>query len=407
MLIGIPLFFIMMFAPQSWQLIKIPLVVLSVILLLVHNIISINRKRNVTVLLWFSAMLIYGSIWSFIGAVKGNLGAADFFKLNVIWCLLYFGYVLYIDSFDKFYLLIRTMVWATIAISLYNISILLNVISPVPNLNSYLMLDGELSSEIGIHSGFIQLSSINIGSLCFLTPFVLVLLITNAGKIIGTSNLTLTLSVVLSIITVLISGRRALLLEMLVTPILAYLLNIFSVGASKKIINRNIFVFYSILVLIMMISGFFLVKNVGWSIASFNDRLAKSVESGDVRREQAVALFNGFTENPIIGVGFGEGVDEVIRSEERPWTYELSYSVILYTTGIIGSSIYLCCLLTVFYKLLRSLKSLKQYNQITIPILVAFSCFLIANGTNPYLGSYDFMWMLYLPMAYINSITNR
>lgn len=37
-----------------------------------------------------------------------------------------------------------------------------------------------------------------------------------------------------------------------------------------------------------------------------------------------------------------------------------------------------------------------------IVLLVGMTGFLIANVTNPYFGSFDFMWTIFLPIAYIN-----
>lgn len=412
MAIGIILFFTMMFAPQAWQFVKIPLVCISVVLLIVHNIIAVRKKISATVLVWFVILLSYGLTWSLIGALKGNIGALDCFRLNVIWAFLYLLFVLYIDSHDKFCSLVNTMVWATIAISIYNIAIVLSALGFIPNINEYLKVDSEVTSLIGIHSGFIQLTSINIGSLTFLAPFVLVLLImdTRLPDTISSfvvSKKILLLSVLLSIVAVLISGRRVLYVEMLVIPFLVLVLNIYSAGENRKIRTKNIIVFYSITIVVLAACGWFLSNRFDWNINMFNERFVSAFESEGVRHEQALALFNGFSEHPLIGVGFGEGVPDVIRSDERPWTYELSYSVILYTTGILGSTLYLVCILTIYYLLIRALKNRLSNNEITTSVLVAFTCFLIGNATNPYLGSYDFMWMFYLPMAYIGAIKSE
>jgi len=40
--------------------------------------------------------------------------------------------------------------------------------------------------------------------------------------------------------------------------------------------------------------------------------------------------------------------------------------------------------------------------QMMVPLLVGMTCFLIANATNPYLGKFDGLWTLFLPIAVIN-----
>jgi len=37
-----------------------------------------------------------------------------------------------------------------------------------------------------------------------------------------------------------------------------------------------------------------------------------------------------------------------------------------------------------------------------LPVLAGTSCFLIANATNPYLAKFDYIWVIFLPVALIN-----
>tara|TARA_B110000971_G_C19803123_1_gene405305 strand:- start:163 stop:378 length:216 start_codon:yes stop_codon:yes gene_type:complete len=39
------------------------------------------------------------------------------------------------------------------------------------------------------------------------------------------------------------------------------------------------------------------------------------------------------------------------------------------------------------------------------PQLVALVCFLIINASNPYLGKFDYLWTIFLPIASINAIS--
>ena len=328
----------------------------------------------------------------------------DTFRLNVVWVVLYSSFVLYIDSIDKFKSLMKTMVWAVIAISIYNIALVLSVFDYIPNLNLLLQIDDEMTSAIGIHEGFIQLTSNNVGSLAFLAPFVLVLYVMKCGKFIGISNRLLLFSVILSIITVLISGRRALYIAMFVTPFLILYLNNYFTKNKNLILKRNVIKFYSILMLSLGVCSYGLIYYLNWDVAMFFERFTNAFESGNVRSEQAMALYDGFTKSPIIGSGFGIGVQDVVRSDLRPWTYELSYAVILYNTGLLGSLLYVICMGIIFRSYFKFLVDSSFDNGITSSLLIAFAGFMIANSTNPYLGSYDYMWMLYIPIMYINVV---
>ena len=39
------------------------------------------------------------------------------------------------------------------------------------------------------------------------------------------------------------------------------------------------------------------------------------------------------------------------------------------------------------------------------PQLVALLCLLIINASNPYLGKFDYLWTIFLPIASINAIS--
>ena len=39
---------------------------------------------------------------------------------------------------------------------------------------------------------------------------------------------------------------------------------------------------------------------------------------------------------------------------------------------------------------------------LTVAILTGACTFLIANATNPYLETYDYLWVIFLPLAVVN-----
>lgn len=48
------------------------------------------------------------------------------------------------------------------------------------------------------------------------------------------------------------------------------------------------------------------------------------------------------------------------------------------------------------------IRSSVEYGRLMLPLLVGLTCFLIANATNPYLLKFDYMWVIFLPLAIIN-----
>jgi len=399
MIIGQILFFLLMFAPRAWQSVKIPLVVLAVVLLVYHYVRHSRKKLNYIVMGWFAILLSFGFIWSLVGALNDNPGLLDLFRLNVIWVVLYALFVFYIDTLDKYNSLTKTMVWATIAISLYNFAIALSAFDYIPNINDLLQIDSEYTSHIGIHEGFLHLTSHNIGSLTFLAPFVWCLYAIRTHTDFGISRTLLLIAVISSIVAVLISGRRVLWLEMMVAPIL---LLTFSHFTSDKGIARNIVKLYLVMFLFLIVAGYYSATTLEWNYSDMQEHFTSAFVSEEERKDQSIALWNGFLESPLVGSGFGRGVGDVVRDDAHPWNYELSYMLLLYNTGILGSVVYAFCLGQIYYFGIKQIKYDICDISIMISLLVAFSCFILANATNPYLQSFDFMWALFLPIAYIN-----
>jgi len=75
---------------------------------------------------------------------------------------------------------------------------------------------------------------------------------------------------------------------------------------------------------------------------------------------------------------------------------------LLYHTGLVGTLIYAVAVLWVFWMGLKIVRSGHPYGIYLLPILVGSALFLIANATNPYLEKFDYLWVIFLPVAFIN-----
>jgi O-antigen ligase len=138
-------------------------------------------------------------------------------------------------------------------------------------------------------------------------------------------------------------------------------------------------------------------------LSAFSSRENLSDVSTSIRYDQFDMLIKSWLQKPVLGHGHGAVSDFVIRSEKTPWVYELSYVALLFQTGIIGLLVYLCLLVWPIFKGMYLLKNGNTEASIfIIPGLVGCTCFLIANATNPYLISYDYMWALFFPLAVVN-----
>ena len=124
--------------------------------------------------------------------------------------------------------------------------------------------------------------------------------------------------------------------------------------------------------------------------------------SASLRAEQFFTLYNGWQQTPLFGTGHGASALGPLRSAEMPWAYELSYAALLFHTGIIGFLIYSSGVIYIFWMGLKIIRSGHWLGIYMLPVLVGTTCFLIANATNPYLEKFDYIWVIFLPVALIN-----
>lgn len=121
---------------------------------------------------------------------------------------------------------------------------------------------------------------------------------------------------------------------------------------------------------------------------------AQDLPGPQARTSQFSALVSGWLENPIFGAGHGTSV-RVIRSNEQPYAYELSYLALLFHTGLVGFLLYASGVIWIFYNGVRLIQSGDELAKRGLPVYVGTACFLIANATNPYLEKFDYMWVIF------------
>ncbi|UZK65052.1 hypothetical protein [Sphingomonas sp. M1-B02] len=118
---------------------------------------------------------------------------------------------------------------------------------------------------------------------------------------------------------------------------------------------------------------------------------------GDLRVEQADALWAGIEQSYGLGMGHGVGV-RYLRSDAFPWRYELLPLASVLRVGIVGTIIYALPFLAYAGLLVRrfTAQSLSLADVYMAGGLVAA---LVATFTNPYMESFIFQWMYFLPVV--------
>lgn len=366
--------------PRAYYHVKMPLLFFSLSIALV----MLMNEKNKGVHRIFFLPAIYSIIAGYtvlMGILKSNAYEAiyDYVRLNMTYpfliVLFWYG-----ASKVKSFSFHKTLVFST-----YIIFILIAMLV----ISEYFGVDifgEEFKKEnvfnIGIHSGYIQITAHCIGSMLFISGYLLHCALFRRG------NFKDYIPLLFAMLVVILSSRRVIQLLILMCPLIflvtCYILKI-------KYPTLKIIKIYSAI----SVAGFLLLlifNNLG--LLDFNEafnRLFYVLQDDDnVRIEQFSSLLDGFMQNFIFGSGAGGRVS-VVRSDDLPWLYELTYMQLLFNNGIIG-------ILFIFsffmYYIFTLLKNKKEINISDINFNAKFTgvLFLLLGAiSNPYLGSFDFM----------------
>jgi hypothetical protein len=117
---------------------------------------------------------------------------------------------------------------------------------------------------------------------------------------------------------------------------------------------------------------------------------------GDVRTEQAGALWDGIMETRGLGAGHGVGVS-YIRNADYPWRYENVPLATMYRVGLLGTLIY-CAPFFVYAFAFLGRASRRALSPEDVYMMGGFLSAAVAAWTNPYIESFIFQWMFFVPV---------
>ncbi|MEZ5420020.1 MAG: hypothetical protein R2708_22135 [Vicinamibacterales bacterium] len=400
---GYVLFFLMLVVPTTYQPIK------GVLLATVLGGIAVGMLRRGRtglhrhVVMLAAAFAALGLAYVLRGYVRGAPGALSTFNVYVTWPLVYTALAAGASRPEVLRGLVRTLVVAANAIALYSLIYVLWEAGYWPDALYYAIDQGQ---AIGFYGSYIEFNLYSITSLLFMTPFLVAALLVFPASGGPVSRRTLWLSLALNTVTVLLTGRRALLVLVPVAPVLALWLRSWLTAdrkrESRRLVARALAGAITLGIVLVVAAtslgalspgGF--VEMVGTGFQFDTDPVAM------LRRDQFNALVAGWLEHPILGSGHGAPA-AVIRSAETPWSYELSYVALLYHTGLLGVTAYAAGALWIGY--MSYLIARRGWSEAPslVATLVGTASFMIANATNPYLQKYDYIWVIFLPVAFVN-----
>jgi len=401
---GFVLFFMMLFVPTTYQNIK---AVLLAVVLFIITIVSFKKNElalHRRVWMWTLFIVSVGAFFMLRGLLHNAPGAWRVGTVYILWPLVYTLLISALSEesiLDKF---LKLLVISLVAIAAYTFSFILYSAGWFP---SWLYLPLEMGQAIGFYKGFIEYRLYNISSLVFLVPFVLAALMTWPEEICPRiSRSWLWIASGLGMALVILSGRRALMLVVVLAPFITLFFRMFLPKDMRKgnreILLRTvfgtIFVFLLWLALLRIQYGISLFSIINMFLEGFD--FSNSL-SALLRKKQFFALLKDWTNYPLLGAGHGAAV-AFRRSTDQAWAYELYYVSLLHKTGIVGIICYGSWVLWILGAGSRIIRYGQTLSFKILPVLVGCTCFLIANATNPYLGKYDYIWVLFLPIAFIN-----
>lgn len=247
-------------------------------------------------------------------------------------------------------------------------------------------------ANVNVSEGFAGATILVYGSLIFLSGalFAQPMLIRN-----GYARLGLLTMLVLCALT---SGRSALILSipagfLIGTVVRSRMRRDVAVEQRRSVLWPMIGLGAVATAAFLLINYFFFEVDLSVVLGEFVAELLTG--GGSVRTDQAGALWEGFQRSYGIGVGHGVGVP-FIRNTDFPWRYEVIPLATLLRVGVIGTLVYMSTFLLYGAAFVRRLATRDLLPQ-DIYMVGGFFAVSLAAFTNPYIESFIFQWMYFLP----------
>lgn len=357
--------------------------------------IQLKREKklyiNKKIIFFYGLIIIMGLAWSLVGYINGGAiaGISDNFRLWVIWSICYAILITIFLQRNTLLFFHKALVISGILISVINALGFCDIFYNLNIIPESVLIEMDL--RLGIHEGYMHITTENVTSLFFIVPYLIAIQFRNdVGDL---NNWVVKLSLFLCFLLAMFSGRRALWLCVLITPFIILGMSFFISRVRQiKVKYKN----FTYAFFFMGIMGFvFIATSDSLDIPTLV-HLKEAFSAEDERSIQKVFLVKSFLDYPVFGSGFGVGAGYQ-RSESRIWLYELTYHQLLFNFGLIGTFCLLFIYSSFFYLIIKSIKENKPNDIIPFCILVGIISFAVGSYSNPYFGSFDFL--IYIAMV--------
>lgn len=396
-------FLLMLVLPASFQAIRGILLMLIFVFSLRPGLIKkLNYDKTV---IYLGIINVLASLFFILNGLAFLApGAISVSTVYFIWPLLYLYFIGYNSGIKDIRPTMKVVLYGGIISALLIVIFIINSLITLPAVSH--IADAQ-DFSIGVYDGFIELNSMNLATVLYTFAFSLtILLMPKTIKSIALSNekrLTI-ICFIFSLILIIISARRAFWVICLLAPFI--IVAIFKLSKTRIRLTKYIFPLFAIFIVIS-VTFVTLSLDLGVITKQFDTIFEfdnPEDNSNYLRKEQYEALISGWKERPVIGNGLGAAAAGSVRDDEAPWAYELSYFALLFQTGLVGIIVYGSSITWIFYRGIKLMRTNNLAKFLLAPQLVGLSCFLIVNGSNPYLAKFDYLWTIFLPVCTINAL---
>ena len=385
--------------PQSFLWVKLPFLGVVLVWMLVEGTRDRWKIRSGAFLPYY---LIFGFLsvtWSIVGLARVNpeIAIVEALRVYVVYMAIYCALALYVSNLDYQAHTDRIVIAGAFGIGVVALYALLDHIFQLGWLPQPIKDDMYL--QVGLHRGYVQMNNVNIGMLTFIVPYLL------SRVLLGERNehhTWLLLGLAVAVVSAVLASRRIVMVLLVITPLLAFALTVLTGHARQRHLRRSV-QFYTF-PLVIAGAGSLLLIYGGFDFQDgFVGRIAGvlTTDPDAPRPQQHAALMAAFADSYFWGSGFG-GLTSVVRSDERPWTFELTYSRLLFNAGLLGMSILMLFFCSYMYLTLRKIRR-SAHASIFVSLLTGFLTVLIAAASNPYLSSFDFLFALSIIPLILNT----
>lgn len=380
----------LMSLPRSFVAVKLVLIAALLAIECVGLLSGRVLRVHLRVLFFYGFVALFGIVWSFVGIVNGAepLAIVDTLRLYVGWSVAYVLLVTILCNSDGLLVFHRAALASAFIIVFLNFAGLLDQYLQW-GLMSISMRE-SLDLFVGFHDGYIQITSHNIGTLFFLVPYLLMFHFRNDARSIA--SVWTWAALILALLLVAVSGRRALWISCLIAPVIAVGLGMAtsSMAVWRAGLRRG--------AMPAMAACLLAIGSLGWLMdfeleTPLIDHVSSAFSAEDERTIQRGFLIDSFAGSPVFGTGFGIGAGYV-RNDERPWIYELTYQQLLMNVGLVGYILVGMIFLGYLRIVLLHADGIGPRSAIAQSLLLGLLVFLIGSYSNPYLGSFDFLLVL-------------